>query len=412
MNIKTTLYRQLVSIVIIICGLLFLSLGLILPNLLIPIYEKQVYNYLKQPLEVITDESYKNDFDDIAYIYNKDTIKTSDNLYDVIPLSADAILKNIKGQSGKFTYLGKTYYYYTLDYNIISITSDNHLLKLRSDILLILIPLVLIVLLIAISLVILWTRTLIKKIEILKEKVENINNDDYKEIKFKVDDELTILSDAIDDMKITLKKQEEYKNQMYQNISHDFKTPLTVMKSYCEAITDGIVTTDVGINVIKEQIDKLNYKVHSLLYLNKLIYLKENTNYKNELIDVKSLIENSISKFKLQNQNINYVFNYSGNTKFLGTYDMWEAITDNLLNNFIRYAKKEIKITIKNNKIIFYNDGEKIDPKILSSIFTPYKKGINGQFGLGLSIVKNTLALLGYEISVKNEKKGVSFIIK
>ena len=91
---------------------------------------------------------------------------------------------------------------------------------------------------------------------------------------------------------------------------------------------------------------------------------------------------------------------------------MWEAITDNLLNNFIRYAKKEIKITIKNNKIIFYNDGEKIDPKILSSIFTPYKKGINGQFGLGLSIVKNTLALLGYEISVKNEKKGVSFIIK
>ena len=91
---------------------------------------------------------------------------------------------------------------------------------------------------------------------------------------------------------------------------------------------------------------------------------------------------------------------------------MWEAIIDNLLNNFVRYADKSIKITIKNNKIILYNDGPNIDPNILNDIFTPYKKGVKGQFGLGLSIVKKTIILLGYEISVHNEKKGISFIIK
>ena len=91
---------------------------------------------------------------------------------------------------------------------------------------------------------------------------------------------------------------------------------------------------------------------------------------------------------------------------------MWEAIIDNLLNNFVRYADKSIKITIKNNKIILYNDGPNIDPNILNDIFTPYKKGVKGQFGLGLSIVKKTIMLLGYEISVHNEKKGISFIIK
>ena len=91
---------------------------------------------------------------------------------------------------------------------------------------------------------------------------------------------------------------------------------------------------------------------------------------------------------------------------------MWEAIIDNLLNNFVRYADKTIKITIKNNKIILYNDGPNIDPNILNDIFTPYKKGVKGQFGLGLSIVKKTIMLLGYEISVHNEKKGISFIIK
>ena len=91
---------------------------------------------------------------------------------------------------------------------------------------------------------------------------------------------------------------------------------------------------------------------------------------------------------------------------------MWEAIIDNLLNNFMRYAKKEIKITIKNKKIILFNDGDKIDENILSSIFTPYEKGLNGMFGLGLSIVKKSLQLLNYDIKVLNVKNGVNFIIK
>lgn len=91
---------------------------------------------------------------------------------------------------------------------------------------------------------------------------------------------------------------------------------------------------------------------------------------------------------------------------------MWEAIIDNILSNFIRYAKKEIKITVKNHRITFYNDGPNIDENILNDMFTPYRKGIKGQFGLGLSIVKQTLTLLGYEVIAKNERNGISFIIK
>ena len=91
---------------------------------------------------------------------------------------------------------------------------------------------------------------------------------------------------------------------------------------------------------------------------------------------------------------------------------MWETIIDNLLNNFMRYASNQIKITIKNGKINFYNDGPNINEDVLDDIFTPYTKGIKGQFGLGLSIVKKTITLLGYEIIVKNDKKGVNFMIK
>ena len=117
-----------------------------------------------------------------------------------------------------------------------------------------------------------------------------------------------------------------------------------------------------------------------------------------------------IDKFKLQRPDINWEVHLEDkNNIFNGTYDMWETIIDNLLNNFMRYTDKVIRITVKNNKIVLYNDGNNIDEKILNDLFTPYKKGIKGQFGLGLSIVKKTITLFGYDITVKNEKKGVLY---
>ena len=77
----------------------------------------------------------------------------------------------------------------------------------------------------------------------------------------------------------------------------------------------------------------------------------------------------------------------------------------------MRYAKEEIRITSKQNKLILYNDGNQIDNDFLEVIFTPFRKGIKGEFGLGLSIVKKTLNIMNYDITIKNEKKGVSFII-
>lgn len=90
---------------------------------------------------------------------------------------------------------------------------------------------------------------------------------------------------------------------------------------------------------------------------------------------------------------------------------MWEAIIDNIISNFIRYADKEITITVKNGKITLFNDGPNIDKNVLNNIFTPYEKGVKGEFGLGLSIVKKTLHLLNYDINIKNEKNGVRFTI-
>ncbi|MBQ8871485.1 MAG: HAMP domain-containing histidine kinase [Bacilli bacterium] len=415
------LSKQLLWIVIVIFSVIVLALGYLLPSVLVPVYENNIYNILKQPLDLMNDSDFNNyEFDsDIAYLYvtNDGNIIQSTNLFKVIKISSKQILSKIDSTHGKFSYLGKTYYYTSETDNYvtkIAITNDNYIIKIKEEIINTIFPVLIFTLLIIIGLVLLWSQLLIKRVEHLKEKVDNLDNDNYKnKFNYCFNDELYSLSNSIDSMKETLKRQEEYKNQMYQNISHDFKTPITVIKSYIEGIEDGIETKEEGLKVIKEQINKLELKVHSLLYLNKLNYIKDLDNIKKETTDVSRVIIESVEKFKLQTPNVKWDVNLQDKKCiYRGTFDMWEAIIDNLLNNFVRYADKSIKITIKNNKIILYNDGPNIDPNILNDIFTPYKKGVKGQFGLGLSIVKKTIMLLGYEISVHNEKKGISFIIK
>lgn len=419
MKLRNKLLKQLFIIAILGCIIIYISLGVILPNILLPVYEKNIYQYLKQPLDFIENNINSTEFDEeVAYLYvtSNNNLVVSNNIGEVITLSPEQILMNINDDYGKFKYLDKTYYYNTsrsMYVLKIAITNNDYINEIKLDIFGKLFPIVFITLLLISIVMLLWSRNIIKKIEKLKEKIDNLDNDNYKDnYHYKTDDEFKILSDAIDEMKENLKQQEEYKNQMYQSISHDFKTPLTVIKSYLEAVDDGVEDPQNARKIVEEQIKKLEIKVHSLLYFNKLNYLKDTDNYKNEQVDLKNIIDNSVAKFKMQRPDINYKISAIKTTKFNGTVDMWEAIIDNILNNFMRYASTEIKITIKDKSISFYNDGENIDENILNDIFTPYKKGIKGEFGLGLSIVKKAVKLFGYEIIVRNEKKGVTFIIK
>ena len=360
---KKDLDKQLLSIVLVIFLIILTSLYFLLPKLLFPIYEKNIYEYLKQPLSFINDDTLENKIENnIAYIYITDnSTRISKNFLEIINTTPKKLLKRINKPYGNFIYKGTKYYYYTSydEYELkISITNDNYVHEIREDILSKIIPVLFITLIIISGLLIAWSRRLVMKIEYLKKKIDNIDSDDYEtKYQYHFDDELKILSDAIDNMHLNLIKEEEYKNQMYQNISHDFKTPITVMKSYLEAFDDNMIDS-----------------------------------------------ESSMEKFKFHRSDLNWkLIVKDKNTIYNGTKDIWETIVDNFFNNFIRYANKNIKITIKNNTINFYNDGDPIDDKIFDQIFTPYKKGIKGQFGLGLSIIKKSIDLCGYKKSVKNE---------
>ena len=134
---KISLTNQLIYICILIIGIISIALGIILPKELLPIYEENIYNKLKQPLFFITNEkdiNFNNDKEDtdIAYIYKiNNTIYSSYNIEDVIPSFDSSILNYTKNSYGKFIYNNKLYYYYhtykSKNETIISLTNDKYI---------------------------------------------------------------------------------------------------------------------------------------------------------------------------------------------------------------------------------------------------------------------------------------------
>ena len=379
-NQKQTLSKQLIIIIFLVFSIAFICLGVGLPKTLIPLAENNVYRYLSEPLKFMQSNFDKDlPSSEIAYLYIIDQkIVTSDNLTEVMGFDNPLfIIKKIKNNTyGKFIYKHNTYYYYTIkteQVTKIALTNDTYINKTKANNLAAILPIVLGTLLIVGLILVIWSSIIIYKIDKLKSKVDNIDNEDYNHtIDFKANDEIKSLGYAIEDMRISLKSQGEYRNQMYQNISHDFKTPLTVIKSYIEAVHDEVEDKDKALQVIEEQTEKLENKVHSLLYLNKLDYLKD-SKPKIEKIDMEKLINDEVSKFKWKRKDVEFIVEYDHKSVYFGTVEHWETILDNLLNNFMRYASTTIKINAKQNKIILYNDGSNIDNDLLEGIFTPFR---------------------------------------
>lgn len=416
---ENKLSKQLIWLIGLAFVLLFILLGLVLPKMIIPVAENNLYTYLREPLKLVNTGNidYKILDTEIAYIYVVgDEVVATDNFKDIIKVdSLNTLLNKITDTYGKFTYNHKNYYYYTIKNDRvikIALSDDSYINKTKNAILGAIFPIVLVTCLLIGLILTAWSSITVRKIERLKCKIDNIDNPDYNHtVEFEIDDEIRSLALAIEDMRLSLMNQEEYRNQMYQNISHDFKTPLTVIKSYIEAVEDEVEDEKTALNVIKDQTAKLEQKVHSLLYLNKLDYLKSTKNIEIVSVDMEKIITSEVEKFKFHRKDINFIVDIDKKAHFVGTAEHWETILDNLLGNFIRYATTTIKITAKQNQLILYNDGDNIDKDFLEGIFTPFRKGIKGEFGLGLSIVKKTLNLMNYDIKIVNEKKGVSFII-
>jgi two-component system sensor histidine kinase CssS len=312
---------------------------------------------------------------------------------------------------GDETIGGVTYYFRTLKtegYTIIVFTAEDYLQIIGNELNFITQLSFISLVLLGNVIILLWSKITVERVKRLNGEVELMTINQYKvPIEINGSDEITELSLTIEKMRREIERSEHIKQEMLQNLSHDFKTPIAVIQSYAEAIGDGISDPKEA-SVIVKQADILNQKVKQLLELNKLEYLRSQQEY--ETVIVKDIINNVVNNHKYRT-NIEFKVTLDDSTYF-GIKENFYTAFNNIVDNAIRYAKSKIVIELKNKKLTFYNDGEPIDQNFIQQLFKPYEKGQKGQFGLGMSIVQKTCAHFNLLLKVENINQGVMFTIE
>ena len=144
----------------------------------------------------------------------------------------------------------------------------------------------------------LWSSAYVARINRLKKHIANLPASNYKE-EYVDDgkDELADLSKSIEQMRNEILHNESTKQEMLQNISHDFKTPIAVIKSYAEAIEDGMADKSDA-KIIQNQCTNLQHKVTTLLQYNRLEYLEKKEEFQN--CNMKEIIESVVNTYIYQ----------------------------------------------------------------------------------------------------------------
>lgn len=264
----------------------------------------------------------------------------------------------------------------------------------------------------------LLSRYLSKPLVGLESKVERLAKKDWSEpISLGRNDEIGRLGDSIEKLRSELIRQDEAERSFLQNVSHELKTPVMIIRSFSQAIKDGIFpkgNLDNSIEVIDEETDRLERKIQNLLYYSKLQYMSNHKAVFKE-ISLDSLIRNLVDRLSWSRKDIDWKINLNP-LIIKGDEDQWRIVIENIIDNQIRYAKNKISIDLKvgdsESLLQIWNDGPNIEQNLMKNLFTEYNKGHSGQFGLGLAIVNRILKIHNSSISVVNEDVGVSFIIK
>jgi len=260
-----------------------------------------------------------------------------------------------------------------------------------------------------------FTRPILK----IKEAAERISKGNY-DIRLEVNskDEIEELANTINDMAQNLKKTEKLRRDFIANVTHEFRTPLGIIKGYAEALYDDLIPQGQKkeyIEEIIEEVERLNRLVNENLTLAKIESGSVTLN--KQKVNIKDILLEVIDKVKIIKGKRQIILNCFDFYINLDPEYMEMAIL-NILSNSIKHTKDDGKIEINVTKgdkikISIKDDGEGIQKEHLPYIFERfYRVKEKGVGGLGLSIAREIIKLHGGEILVySQEGKGTEFVI-
>ena len=231
--------------------------------------------------------------------------------------------------------------------------------------------------------------------------------------------EMNALAETLNYAKEEISRADELQKEVLANVTHDLKTPLTMIKAYASMIQeisgDNPEKREKHTQVIIDETDRLTALVNDILKMSKIRSGMDTL--KTEEFNLSEFIHTVLERFEFltETQGYTIVRDIDDELYTRADKDKIEQVVYNLIGNAVNYTGDDKKITVslhrKNEKIRFSvtDTGKGIPPEECSTIWERYyssaethKRPIKGT-GLGLSIVKTILVKHGFGFGVDSE---------
>ena len=220
-------------------------------------------------------------------------------------------------------------------------------------------------------------------------------------------------------------KMDEMRSEFMSNVSHELKTPISIIQGYAEGLAEGISddkeSRDYYCSVILDEANKMNSMVKRLLTLNEIESGGDNVSM--ERFDIVTMMKNRIQATELlvKQNDIDIIFNENKPIYVWGDEFKTEEVFTNYLSNAITHCSGEKRISIEAKsiddrvRISVFNTGDLIPEDSIEHLFEKFYKVDKartreyGGSGIGLSIVKAVQDSIGQGYGVINKEDGVEF---
>lgn len=286
------------------------------------------------------------------------------------------------------------------------------------------------VMLIAVIISYFLSKKITEPISKITKKAKELGNGNYNLCIEKSDiKEIDELVSTLNEVGLELSKTDELRRDLMANVSHDLKTPLTMIKAYAEMVKDISYKDDrkreEHLNIIIDETDRLTILVNDILEMSRE---EANADYlKIEEYDLVQEINDIIKRYSIikETENYNIVCQMPKMAMVHADKSKINQVVYNLINNAINYTGDDKTVTIrlteeeKDYLVEIIDTGKGISTKEIKYIWDRYykqeknhKRNVVGS-GVGLSIVKTILIRHNFEYGVTSKKnKGTTFYFK
>lgn len=264
------------------------------------------------------------------------------------------------------------------------------------------------------------TKSIVKPITQLGQSLDNID-------KFKSDEELKPLVNALLQQKKKQKMLDKQKKQFTANVSHELKTPLTSIAGYAELIETGMAKPEdikPFAGVIRKQALRLVNLSEDIIQLSQLEE-SDDEDMSFESVNLYEIAQRCVEALNINAINKGVTLNLTGEECYIrGKAQLVEELVYNLCDNAIRYNRENGNVTVtvnpleKGASVSVKDTGIGIPEKYQERIFERFfrvdksRSKATGGTGLGLAIVKHITQLHDAKLEISSEEgKGTEIIV-